>query len=123
MVYLSMRKKTKVFNRFPDGLCVKYEGEYYYLLNGGLYYLSPRVLESWRFPRIVHIVNTEREIKGKMGFRPGTLISWIGDKKIYYIEGTQRRLVTDPDFLGAVGNKIILVSKDELNLHKQGEDL
>jgi hypothetical protein len=65
-------------------------------------------------------------VSGKVGFRDGTMIQNMADGKIYLISENRRRLLTDPDFFEKTGylrDWCILVSDEEANLHKDGEDI
>jgi hypothetical protein len=115
---------------FPAGICIKTESGYYYVNSKSRLFISTkRILDSWRFPYIVE--TTEDECAklpkfGKLGFRDGTLICDTSDQHLYLISKSLRRWVTGPDTLDRLGIKItsaVWVTHDEVELHKEGENI
>lgn len=116
---------------YPSGVCVHTEkGEYFYI-NGKYRHViaGHRILNSWSFPFIIEsseyaLVKYSRA--APLGFRDGSLVTDISSGKTYFISQRLRRPVQTPDFLRYVGLKLkdaILVSTEEINLHKDGEVL
>ena len=116
---------------YPSGVCVHTDkGEYFYI-NGKYRHVivGHRILNSWSFPFIIEsseyaLVKYPRA--APLGFRDGSLVTDMSDGKTYFISQRLRRPVHSPDFLRYVGLKLkdaILVSKEEINLHKDGEVL
>lgn len=130
-----LRKKTAKTlpsepTQYPHGTCVRTEAGTFLIRDGKRYYLpTPRIVESWRFHRIVP--TTEAAVKhyrivAKIGFRDGSLIYNLGDGKIYLIANNERRHIKSPEALELVGVRItdpVLVSEYEANLQRQGADL
>ena len=124
------RKKSKPnVTTYPNGTCVKVDGEYWYLQKSFKKKIpSLRVLNSWSFPFILSMSSTELAgyVTAKpLGFRDGTLVkSMSGD--VYLISERKRRRVVNPDWLDAAGvhlSDIRRVSDYELGLHEEGEDI
>jgi hypothetical protein len=66
------------------------------------------------------------KISSKMKFRNGTLIHNISDGRIFLIEESKKRHITNPDVLTNIGaslKDVVTVSIDEYNLHETGENL
>jgi hypothetical protein len=96
-------------------------------------FISERAFDSWgRNPVLV----TARSISGyptfkKIGFAPGTLLISQADKKEWFITGSdvlapERRLIGDPGFYTVLGfdiNDAYVVSLNEIDFHKKGEDI
>lgn len=136
---MSLFKRTKP--EVPDGpLAV---GTYFSTEDGYFYVAAPnkryrliskRVLDSWAPHRVVEVSEQHAAVQNmvlgpKMAFRNGSLIWDITDGRIYLIELGKRRLVTSPDAylrLGVDYNRLrdytVAVSREEVNLHEQGED-
>ena len=116
---------------YPSGTFVSTSKGYFYIVNKTKRYriTSERVLSSWRPHRVVK--TTEAALKNyriaaKMKFRNGSLIWSLSDGKLFLIEDGKRRHIVSPealDTIGAVQGDAVVVSKDEINLHEQGEDL
>jgi hypothetical protein len=96
-------------------------------------FISERAFDSWGHNPILV---TENSISGypifkKVGFAPGTLLISQADKKEWFITGAdvlepERRLVGDPDFYTVLGfdiNDAYMVSLNEIDFHKKGEDI
>jgi hypothetical protein len=106
------------------------KGEYFYI-NGKYRHVivGHRILNSWSFLFIIEssecaLVKYPRA--SPLGFRDGSLVTDVSDGKTYFISQRQRRPVQTPDFFRYVGLKpkdAILVSKEEVSLHKEGEAL
>lgn len=90
--------------------------------------ISERILNSWC---VRLVATTEAAVKhytitGKLGFRDGTLITDMGDGKIYLVSQNKRRQVTSPDAFEKYGldrSTMIWVSADEAKLQPVGEVL
>lgn len=116
--------------QYPSGVCVQADGNYYYI-NGQLRHpiIGARILESWKFPRIIK--TSEKALTNylrgaRLGFRDGSLIKDIETSKIYFISKRLRRPVHNPDFLTTLGLTLkdaVWVSSDEIALHELGEVL
>ena len=132
---MSLRKpKTPVASKltsYPIGSFIETELGYFYILSDTkrLRFLSKRVLDSWKPPRV--ILTSEKavakyKISSKMKFRNGTLIHNISDGRIFLIEESKKRHITNPDVLTNIGaslKDVVTVSIDEYNLHETGENL
>lgn len=115
---------------FPSGICVKTEVGHWYI-NGNFRHRlgSKRIFQSWRFPFVAE--TTEEALQNyrkgkKLGFRDGALVRACSDSKLYFISKRQRRLVTNPSILYAMGlhpKDAVWVSDFELLLHEEGENL
>jgi hypothetical protein len=63
-------------------------------------------------------------VGGLLGFRSGSVFKDISSGLLYIVEGSLKRKIEDPDYLHSLGidpNKVPLVSRDESELHKEGE--
>jgi hypothetical protein len=84
------------------------------------------VLGSWSFNNVIDATEaavSKYVIAGKLGFRDGTLITNMADKKTYLVSESQLRLITSPDVIDKFNLKDIIVSEQEINLHKVGENI
>jgi hypothetical protein len=113
--------------KFPNGVLVEYDQKVYKVLDGWLYpMLSWRAVCSWG-QSIVHaeFIYDYELSESRVGFRPCSIIRSVIDGKSYFIEGTKKRLITTPDFwdLGFNDYEIIVVSQEELDFHKDGQDI
>lgn len=96
-------------------------------------FISERAFDSWgRNPILV----TAKSISNyptfkKVGFAPGTLLISQADKTEWFITGAdvlapERRLIADPGFYQVLGFDIddaYVVSLNEIDFHKKGEDI
>ncbi len=114
---------------FPSGLAVKTEKGTYWIKDGKRFKLiSDRAADSWMFTTVLATENSLSGFKlvGKLGFRDGTLIKNISDGKIYLISQNKKRHIVDPDIFSRYGldrSKIIEVSKNDCDMHQEGEEL
>ena len=135
MGLFSKKKKTETplsatQKVFPSGICVRTEVGHWYINGNYRHRLgSKRIFQSWSFPFVAE--TTEESLKNyrkgkKLGFRDGSLIRNCSDYKLYFISKRQRRLVTDPSILYAMGlhpKNAVWVSDFEVQLHEEGENL
>lgn len=115
---------------YPSGSCVRTEkGEFY--IKGGMRYRIPsqRILFSWKFRTIIQASEAsvaKYKLAGKVGFRDGSLLRDFGSGKLYVISDSKKRLISNPDILDCWGitvNEFVDVSTDEINIHRDGEDI
>lgn len=113
--------------KFPNGVLVENDQLIYRVSGNTLHpLLSWRAAVSWGQPIIQAEYIYDYELSElKIGFRPTTIVQSVVDGKIYFIEGNKKRLITTPDFwdLGFNEFEIIIVSQDELEFHKNAEDI
>lgn len=115
---------------YPAGTCVQTE-KGVFLLKGKYRYriTSERILNSWNYPFVVESTESavsQYKIGGKVGFRQGTLIKDMSNGKMYLISENLRRLIDSPDFFDVMlfpRDKMIEVSHEEAELHKEGESI
>lgn len=114
---------------YPTGVCVRTPSATYFVKGRYKYRIpSPRVLESWKFNSVAQDATSLGKYKngGTLGFRDGTLIENLADRKIYLITATEKRQIVDPDVFDKYGlNRALVleVSKEEADLHVEGEVL
>lgn len=117
----------KKIKQVPSGIAVRTpDGRSWIIKNDKRFEVpTPRVLDSWSINTIdiVGPVLDRYNAGGVVGFRDGTLIQDMSSGKIYLIENSKRRLLTNPDILDILDWRVILVSKSEADLHTDGEDL
>lgn len=111
----------------PSGLVVRTENGVFFV-KGQVRYriITDRVLGSWSFNNVIDATEaavSKYVIAGKLGFRDGTLITNMADKKTYLVSESQLRLITSPDVIDKFNLKDIIVSEQEINLHKVGENI
>jgi hypothetical protein len=113
--------------KFPNGCLVENNQQVYKVLDGWLYpMLSWRAVCSWGQPVIHAEYIYDYEVsESRVGFRPCSIIESVIDGKAFYIEGMKKRLITTPDFweLGFNPYENIIVSQEELDFHKNGQDI
>jgi len=91
--------------------------------------VGTRILESWNFPSVIKSSEkalTNYRTAGRLGFRDGSLVRDIKDSSLYFISQRLKRKIENPDILFAyqlTEKDALLVSSDEINLHKDGEVL
>jgi hypothetical protein len=126
------RSKTQVIRSdFPHGVCIRTENNTYYFINGKTRkpIKSHRVFKSWDFPLVINAHSSSLSsfvLSSPLGFRDGTLFRDVSDGKLYLVSNRLRRHITSPDALDMLGRKrsdAVWVSHDEVNLHKEGEEL
>jgi hypothetical protein len=117
---------------YPSGVFVETEKGYFYIATSAKRYhvTTKRVLDSWSPPRVVlssEASCVKYKVAAKLKFRNGSLLQDVSDGKMYFISEGLRRHLTSPEAwakVGAVdaprGAKVIRVSQDEINLHKEG---
>ena len=134
---LLSRKKTRTLTLptkptvYPPGTCAHTLSGYYYIKSASvrLRITSDRVLKSWSFPRVVETTDfalSNYKIRGKLGFRAGTLIYNIANGKMYLISDNKRLQITSPEALeriGATMDEAVVVSDDDMTLHLEGDTL
>lgn len=133
MVYLSMMRNRQEYGpiNYPSGICVKTSEGYFYLKGSKRYRIqSKQILRSWRFPRIIGTKESALEffpVGGKLGFRAGTVVYDIANRKFYYIDESRRRLITNVDEvlyrLRIKRSDVILVGPSDIDLHTEGDEL
>lgn len=120
------------FVTLPTGTCLKTENGFFYINKKNNKYIrykikTLRILDSWKFLYVVH--STEKAfaripVGGLLGFRSGSVFKDISSGLFYMVEGSLKRKIEDPDYLISLGidpDKVPLVSRDESELHKEGE--
>lgn len=113
---------------YPYGTCVETENGTYLVRAGyRLKMLTDRVVDSWGL-RVV--VSTEKAtahlpVKDSLGFRDGALIKDASDGRVYLIAFNKRRHVVTPDLdmYGLSFKDALLVSREEVHFHPEGDDL
>lgn len=130
MVYLSMIKKDTVPTIYLSGTCIRTEDGLFYIRGNKRYrIISDRILRSQAFPRVIKTTEdavSKYRIAGRLGFRSGSILLDIADNTFWYIEDTKRRHIMTPDVLNSLGvsySKVPLASRQELEIHEQGEDI
>ena len=115
---------------YPSGTVVETETGFFLIKDGRRYRLpTQRILDSWNFPLIVpttDVAVSHYPIRGKIGFRDGSLIHNIADGKMYVISKNKRPHIEDPDaldLLGVTKNDFLLVSDFEISLQEEGESI
>lgn len=58
-----------------------------------------------------------------LGFRNGTMIKTFSDACTYLVSGNKRRKILDFERYGLDDSGVIIVSRDEINIHEEGEVL
>ena len=91
-------------------------------------FVSERARKSWnlRTVKTSESAMNDCKIVGVIGFRDGSLIRDISSGKIYLIVDNKKSWITNPDIIKSLGFKkheIVLVSKKEAGLQKEGEPL
>ena len=123
------KKQTNVNPRIPSGMIAHTEKGYFYVKGEKRFrFVSERARESWnlRTVKTSESVMNDCKIVGVIGFRDGSLIRDISSGKIYLIIDNKKSLITNPDIIKSLGFKkheIVLVSKKEAGLQKEGEPL
>lgn len=112
---------------WPDGWAVDTPSGLWYITGGRrIQVYSDRCLQSWHVP-VRHgtdeVLSATPVQEGVLGFRTGTLIRDFSDGKIYLVTGSLKRHITNPDVLKILNATILDVSKDEANIHKDGEPI
>lgn len=117
---------------YPAGFCVKTHKGHFFINKDGKRYRIPtqRIVDSWAFPHIIE--TTEAALANypvavtKLGFRDGSLLDNIADGKLYLASEGKLRHVVSPDVLERLGMNVgdaLIVSADEINVMKQGEEI
>lgn len=117
---------------YPSGIAVKTDKGTYLIHKDGKRYRiqSDEIFESWAFPRVV--LTSEVALKNypiaytRLGFRDGTLLHNIKDGKMYLVSESKIRHITSPAVLkrlGATKDDLLLVSDDDINLMKRGDEI
>jgi hypothetical protein len=122
--------------RYPKWTFAQVAGsnKYYLILEKTkMPFISERAFDSWGHNPIQV---TEKSVSAypvfkKVGFAPGTLAISQADKTEWFITGVdvlapERRLVADPGFYQVLGfdiNDAYVVSLNEIDFHKKGEDI
>lgn len=127
------KKRPPIVNsptKFPTGTVVRTKDGVFFVKDSLLLRITTqKILNSWRFPRIVEATpDAVRDfmIGGKLGFRDGTVLRSYADNKTYLVSGQKVRHITDPDVfpcLGITYEDLVLVSEDEVRIHEEGEPL
>jgi len=113
---------------YPSGVCVRTEKGWYYIKGTKRFRLvSDRVVSSWGFPRVYDTTEkalAKYPVAGRLGFRDGSLIQNITNGTMYIVADNRRRPVVSPDVLDLLGIdrfSFMVVSKEEIELQKEGE--
>lgn len=108
------------------GTAVKTEKGYYYIKSGARIPMPTQaVVDSWNFNRIVEVSEAalvKYPVLSTLGFRDGTLLFCIADGRYYLVANRKRHLITSPTTLsdhGLVTGDAVVVSQEELDLHKE----
>ena len=121
-----LSKTTKL----PSGVAVRTPTAKFLVKGDTLLRISnDRIWNSWNFPIIVEAENEALKnyiIAGKLGYRDGTVLESIGSRKLYLVSAQRLRHIETPDLfeeLGITYDRRVLVSEEELKLHKEGEPI
>ena len=123
------KKQINVSPRIPSGMIAHTEKGYFYVKGEKRFrFVSERARESWNLRTVKTSESAMNDCKvvGVIGFRDGSLIRDISSGKIYLIIDNKKSLITNPDIIKSLGFKkheIVLVSKKEAGLQKEGEPL
>ena len=113
--------------KYPNGVLIEHDQLIYRVSGNTLNpLLSWRAAVSWGQPILPAEIIYDYEVSTlKLGFRPTTIIQSVVDGRCYFIEGNKKRLITTPDFwdLGFEKYEIVVVSQEELDFHKNAEDI
>src|SRR5687767_1360778 len=135
---LFKKKKNENIWRPPNKKLIYPKWSYVYNSDTEEYYLvlsktkskfiSQRAFWSWSVQPIMGTTETLSgyPLYGQTGFRPGSMIRSITTGAVFYIDGDSKRLITTPDFYSELGfqyNRIIDVSAEEIEFHKEGEQI
>jgi hypothetical protein len=131
-VFKPLDKKFK----YPKWTFARIENtdKYFLLLDSTkMEFISERAFWSWGKP---HILVTKEGISGyntwkKIGFAPGAILVSQADKTEWFISGNdvlapERRKIATPDFYTKLGFDLrtaFMVSLNEIDFHKKGEDI
>lgn len=109
-----------------SGTAIRTEKGFFYIKNTVRVHIpNRRVLDSWRFYKVVNLSEASvahYPIVGKLGFRDGTLLWCIANARYYIISNNKRLPVQDPDVLRNHGlgfRDAIIVSKKDLELNAE----
>lgn len=116
----------------PVGTCLKTENGFFYINKNNNRYIrykikTYRILDSWKFSYVVYSTESafsKVPVVGSLGFRSGSVFKDISTGLFYIVEGSLKRRIEDPDYLFSLGinpEAVPLVSKEEADLHKEGE--
>ena len=114
---------------YPNGVLVDYDGLICRTSDNTLYPLiSWEAALSWGQPILPgsrSILDVYQVSNAKIGFRPGSVIRSAMTDKTYFIEGTEKRLVTSSNFwnLGFAEFEVQVVAEDDIVWHEEGEDI
>jgi len=136
------RKKENIFSplkqkfKYPKWTFARLKDtdRYFLLLDSTkMEFISERAFWSWGKP---YVLVTEESISGyknwkKIGFAPGAILISHADKTEWFITGNdvlaaERRRISTPDFYLKLGFDLrtaFVVSLDEIDFHKKGEDI
>lgn len=122
------RLQTKT--NLPSGVAVRTVSDSFLVKNNTLLRIpNERVWNSWNFPIVLEVewqAISHYPILGKLGFRDGTILEAIGSRKLYLVSAQKVRHIETPDLFEKLGisyDKRVLVSDEEINLHKEGEPI
>lgn len=107
-----------------SGLFYKTDKGYFYIKSGKRYKVfSERCFKSWSVEAIETSLENLSHIPyaGILGFRDGTIIHNLADGKMYIVADNKRVHLTNPDLFpeGWIEHKKLLVSQEEVDLHKE----
>jgi hypothetical protein len=126
-----------MLTEYPPGTFLRTENGVYYVvrLKSGravrYKVLTERVLESWNPHAVVNTSEDHPAVKslsvlGRLKFRDGSLLYSQATGKMYLVSEYKLRHITNPDWLDHLGLRrqdAVWVSKDEINLHEEGDPL
>jgi hypothetical protein len=109
-----------------SGTVIKTEKGCFYIKNRSRVFIpTHRVFKSWRFYKVVKTTEARvahYPVRGKLGFREGTLLFCIADGLYYIISGNELHQITSPDTIRNHGLNVMdafWISKAERDLHKR----
>lgn len=112
----------------PTGSAIKTDSGWFYIKgNKKFRILSERILDSWKFDRVIYVTEScaaRYKTMGKLGFREGTVIKDIYTNELFLISDNQKRQISSPDVLTNLDiENIVTVSHEEAGIHVRGEDI
>ena len=112
----------------PTGSAIKTDSGWFYVKgNKKFRILSERILDSWKFERVIYVTEScaaRYKTMGKLGFREGTVIEDIYTGEKFLISENKKRQITSPDVLTDLDiTNIVTVSHEEAGIHVRGEDI
>jgi hypothetical protein len=121
-------KNTRLDLIPPSGLFVRTPAmKIFFSKAGGLFEVSEIHFPSWNAEAlpVLPLALKDLPIKGKLGFRDGTLVKDFVGGRIYLISDSKKRLIADPGALAQLGGEqsVITVPSWAIELHMDGEEI